>query len=164
HSRRQVRSARGRLKLRVAAVRLNQTPLDWSGNQARLLRALHDARREGAQILCFTELCISGYGAEDAFFWPETLERSLRVLEAIAPETRGLVVALGLPIHVSGGTYNASAVLCDGRLLGFACKRHLAQDGLHYEPRWFRPWPEGLDREVDLGETLGTVPAGDLVF
>lgn len=152
------------MKLRVAAVRLNQTPLDWSGNQARLLRALHEARREGAQLVCFPELCISGYGAEDAFFWPETLERSLRVLEAIAPETRGLVVAVGLPIHVSGGTYNASAVLCDGGVLGFACKRHLAQDGLHYEPRWFRPWPEGLDREVDLGETLGTVPVGDLVF
>ncbi len=152
------------MKLRVAAIRLNQTPLDWSGNQARLLRALREARREGAELICFPELCISGYGAEDAFFWPETLERSLRVLQAIAPETRGLVVCVGLPIRVSDGTYNASAVLCDGRLLGFACKRHLAKDGLHYEPRWFRPWPEGLVRDVDLGEPFGTVPAGDLVF
>lgn len=152
------------MKLRVAAVRLNQTPLDWSGNHERLIRALRLARSEGTQLICFPELCVSGYGAEDAFFWPETLERSLRVLEALAPETRSLVVAVGLPIHLSDGTYNASAVLCDGRLLGLACKRHLAKDGLHYEPRWFRPWPQGLVREVHLGETLGSVPAGDLVF
>ncbi|MEM6959844.1 MAG: nitrilase-related carbon-nitrogen hydrolase, partial [Myxococcota bacterium] len=46
---------------------LNQTPLDWSGNEARIVAAIAEARRRGATVLCLPELCISGYGCEDMF-------------------------------------------------------------------------------------------------
>lgn len=151
------------MKLRLFAVSLNQTPLDWSGNFDRMVRAIEQARLAGAHLICFPELCVSGYGAEDAFFWPETRSRSLAVLDALAPLTRGLVVSVGLPIASDGFVYNANAVLCDGRVLGFACKRHLAKDGLHYEPRWFTPWPIGEVRQVWAGAS-GLVPGGDLIF
>mgnify|MGYP001614485170 CR=1 FL=1 len=53
--------------LKVAGAALNQTPLDWPGNRARIVEALRAARAEGVQVLCLPELCISGYGCEDAF-------------------------------------------------------------------------------------------------
>jgi NAD+ synthase (glutamine-hydrolysing) len=44
-------------------------------------------------------------------------------------------------------------------LIGFVCKQHLAGDGIHYEPRWFSPWPP--DRVGQLELTLGGRALGD---
>ena len=54
--------------LRVAAAALNQTPLDWDGNADNIRRAIAVAREREVQILCLPELCVTGYGCEDAFF------------------------------------------------------------------------------------------------
>lgn len=146
----------------VAAASVNQTPLDWDGNEANLRAALERARAGGAQLVCFPELCISGYGAEDAFSWPNTLEQSLSVLERLLPDTRGLVVALGLPLAFEDRLFNAVALVVDGAVVGVAAKRHLAGSGLHYEPRWFMPWPSGKTAVVSLFGS--SVPFGDFVF
>jgi len=147
---------------RVAAASLNQTPLAWAENAEHIRSALRMARASGASVVCLPELSISGYGCEDAFLWPDTRRRSLGVLESLLGETSGLIVSMGLPLDVRGQVVNAVALLVDGRLCGLAAKRHLARDGLHYEPRWFSAWPEGEVEEVEL---LGQrVPVGDLVF
>ncbi len=149
-------------KVRVFAFALNQTPLDWSGNADRIARALAAARAEQANVVCLPELCVSGYGCEDAFLWPETWRRSLAMVEQVLPLTVGMVVSLGLPLFVDGAVYNASLLLCDGEIMGAACKRHLAGHGIHYEPRWFSPWPKGVVKRADI---LGrAVAVGDVVF
>ena len=51
-----------------------------------------------------------------------------------------MVVALGLPCRHEGNLYNAACLVADGQILGLAAKQNLAGDGLHYEPRWFKPW------------------------
>ncbi len=148
--------------VRVCAVALNQTPLDWVNNEQNIRNALNEARADGASVVCLPELCIPGYGCEDAFLWPATRHGSRAVLEALLPETRGLFVSVGLPLKVDGEIFNAVAVLVDGEIAGFVCKRHLAGDGLHYEPRWFSPWPAGLQKRIEI---LGRdVPVGDLLF
>ena len=44
----------------------------------------------------------------------------------------------------------------------FGGKQHLAGEGLHYEPRWFKRWPADVRAEVDVaGEVY---PLGDLIF
>ena len=58
--------------IRVGAAVLNQTPLDWDGNAARIRGAIADARKAGVSILCLPELCITGYGCEDVFHAPGT--------------------------------------------------------------------------------------------
>jgi NAD+ synthase (glutamine-hydrolysing) len=60
--------------VRVAAAALNQTPLDWSGNRQNILGAIGVAREQEASILCLPELCVSGYGCEDAFLSPAVRE------------------------------------------------------------------------------------------
>jgi NAD+ synthase (glutamine-hydrolysing) len=151
------------LKLvKVAVAALNQTPLDWNGNRKNIVSAIARARDEGAGILCLPELCITGYGCEDAFLSPGTRATALEVLGEILPETRGIVVAVGLPLEHSRGIFNTSALVADGRLLGFAAKRALAGDGIHYEPRWFKPWRAGhRARHQVFGED---VPLGDFLF
>ena len=56
--------------IRVGAGVLNQTPLDWNGNKARILAAIEDARKQGVSILCLPEMSICGYNCEDAFHSP----------------------------------------------------------------------------------------------
>jgi NAD+ synthase (glutamine-hydrolysing) len=151
------------LKLvKVAAAALNQTPLAWAANQKNILTAMDRARDEEVAVLCLPELAISGYGCEDAFLAPFVRETALSLLAEILPRTRGLVVSLGLPISFERALYNAGALCADGRLLGFVAKSALANDGIHYEPRWFRPWPVGSSGSVRV---FGTeVPFGDLLF
>ncbi len=149
--------------IKVAAAVLNQTPLDWAGNQARIRGALAQARKQGASVVCLPELCLTGYGCEDAFHAPGVARKAWQVLHELEPETRGLVVTLGLPVWHLKSLYNMIALVVDGRIAGFAAKRHLAGDGIHYEPRWFKAWPEGVTALLTDDEGRAYM-AGDLVF
>jgi NAD+ synthase (glutamine-hydrolysing) len=146
----------------VAAAALNQTPLDWDGNRQRIVAAIRAARQAGVGVLCLPELCITGYGCEDAFLAPHVPLVALDVLEEIVPATDGIVVALGLPLRHEGTLFNAACLAANGRVLGFVAKQHLANEGIHYEPRWFRPWPAG--RHVSHGWRDEHYPLGDLYF
>ncbi len=148
--------------IRVGAAALNQTPLDWDGNAANVKAAVEEARSRGVGLLCLPELCLCGYGCEDALLAAGTRRMARRVLQELLPATRGLAVTLGLPVMHEGLLFNACALAVDGRLIGVVPKRHLAGDGLHYEPRWFKPWPRRAVARVEMdGES---VPFGDLVF
>ncbi|GMV14996.1 MAG: putative glutamine-dependent NAD(+) synthetase [Polyangiaceae bacterium] len=148
--------------VKVAAATLNQTPLDWEGNRRNIVSAVDAARASGVGILCLPELCISGYGCEDMFLSPSVLATCQDVLAEVMPYTRGLVVSLGLPIRHNKAVFNCCALVADGHLLGFVAKRALAGDGIHYEPRWFKPWPRG--KRGVTGVAGASVPIGDIHF
>ncbi len=149
--------------LRLGAATLNQTPLDLEGNTGRILAAIAVARSNGVQLLVLPELCVTGYGCEDAFFRPGLCGKALSVLiNDIAPATKGMICTAGLPVIHDGALFNAVALLVDGRIAGINAKRRLPRDGVHYEPRWFRPWPDGRMAEVDVDGQK--IPFGDLVY
>jgi NAD+ synthase (glutamine-hydrolysing) len=149
-------------RLRLAAAALNTTPLDWDGNLRVLRAALAAAQDAGVGILCLPELCITGYGCEDMFFSSGVQQTALALLPELAADTEGLVACFGLPVFHDGAVYNAAAVACSGRLLGLVAKQHLAGEGIHYEPRWFRPWPAGAVATMNVeGKPY---PIGDLLF
>ncbi len=146
----------------VAAAALNQTPLAWDDNVRVIKEALQEARSSGAQVVCLPELCITGYGCEDLFHSEEVAQQALRYAEILASHTKGLFVNFGLPLLVHGVVFNTVAVAANGTLCGFVAKQHLAGDGLHYEPRWFKPWPKGVVSSVVVGDR--TLPVGDIFF
>ncbi|MCG8421821.1 MAG: NAD(+) synthase [Proteobacteria bacterium] len=148
--------------VKVAAATLNQTPLDWEHNQRNIAAALAVARDSGVSLLCLPELCITGYGCEDAFHSPGVQRQAMRVLAEITEHSRGMVVSVGLPVYHHKALYDAACVLVDGTVAGFVAKRFLAGDGVHYEPRWFKRWPEGKRSTVEIDGC--PVPIGDLLF
>jgi NAD+ synthase (glutamine-hydrolysing) len=149
-------------RIRVGAAVLNQTPMDWDNNQRNMLRAIEAARAEGVQILCLPELCITGYGCEDAFQSPGLQREALRVLNEVVPTTQGMIVSIGLPLLHKSALFDAACLAVNGQILGFVAKRFLAGEGLHYEPRWFKPWPLGVRDTITLDGR--DYPIGDLVF
>ncbi|MEO1448836.1 MAG: NAD(+) synthase [Bacteroidota bacterium] len=148
--------------LRLAGACLNQVPLDFKGNLQRALKAIEIAKSRQTQILCLPELALSGYGCEDAFFNEYVHKQSLNSLREVARNSEGLTLAVGLPMVFEQVLYNVVAVIHDKQILGFVAKQELAGDGIYYEPRWFKPWPEEL---VASYEWAGEVyPFGDLIF
>ena len=148
--------------IQVAAAVLNQTPLDWGGNQARIVAAIEAARVAGVSLLCLPELCVTGYGCEDAFQSPGLQRTAQQVLAELVTMTKGMIVSFGLPMLYQHGLFNTACLAVDGRILGFTAKRFLAGDGIHYEPRWFKPWPAGHRGEINLdGQNY---PLGDIHF
>jgi NAD+ synthase (glutamine-hydrolysing) len=148
------------IKMGVAA--LNQTPLDWRGNSRHIRAAIDQARAEGVTLLCLPELCITGYGCEDAFHSANTTRMAWKCLQEILPATKGMIVSVGLPILFQNGLFNCACLILDGKIAGFAAKRFLAGDGIHYEPRWFKPWPVGQRSKVEIDDA--EYPIGDFCF
>ena len=156
--------------IRIGGACLNQTPLDWAGNIGNILAATEAAKKQGVQILCLPELCITGYGCEDMFLSDWVPAKAIDKLKEILPHTSGICITVGLPIRQCNKTYNTTCIIADQKIIGCYAKHHLANDGVHYEPRWFSSWPIGKKTEIDiLGETIpfgsittiiGDVPVG----
>jgi NAD+ synthase (glutamine-hydrolysing) len=130
-------------KIVLSAASLNQLPLDWEGNRFRIVKAISQAAKQDASLLCLPELCISGYGCEDQFLVPFTAAKSWESLELITSAVPEMVVIVGLALPFEGELYNVSAILAKGKIQALIPKQFLADDGVHYEPRWFAPWPKG---------------------
>ncbi|MBC7544425.1 MAG: NAD(+) synthase [Candidatus Sericytochromatia bacterium] len=148
--------------IKVGAAVLNQTPLDWDNNRAHILQAIEAAKAVNVTILCLPEMCITGYGCEDAYHAPGLIETAWTILQEILPATKGLIVSLGLPLIFNNGIFNTVCLIVGGGIAGFAAKRFLAGDGIHYEPRWFKPWPGGVHTMARIHDR--DYPLGDLHF
>lgn len=147
---------------RIGGAALNQVPIAWQHNKQNIVDAIREARRHSVDVLCLPELCISGYGCEDLFLSSWVPERSMEILSEIAPECENIAVAVGLPIRIDDNLYNCAAYIADGEVQGFAAKQFLANDGVHYEPRWFWAWLPGATKAISYNGK--TVPVGDLIF
>lgn len=149
-------------RAKVGACAINTRAGNIRGNVRAISAAIEAAKAEKVAFLCLPELSITGYGSEDGFFAPALARHALEGLGLVAAATEGIAVAVGLPLYVESKLRNAVAVIADGELKGFVLKQHLAGDGIHYEPRWFAPWPKGRVTGLQVGDA--TVPVGDLVF
>lgn len=147
---------------RIGVATVNQTPLDWKNNVARLIEVLTLARKEQVEILCLPELSLTAYGCEDLFLSQWLPEKAKSYLPELIAETKGLFTSINIPLRFDGLLYNCAVVVQNGEILGIYAKQFMALDGVHYEPRWFNPWPIGLVKTISLfGQDY---PIGDLTF
>lgn len=149
-------------KLKIAGATVNQTPLDWKGNFSRIIAAISEAKNQGADLVCFPELAITGYGSEDLFLSYWYPKKALAQLAALLPYCEDIVVAIGLPVRLEDKVFNTVAIIENAKVAGFVAKQFLAIDGVHYEFRWFTPWEAG--KIIDIDFEGQTVPFGDLTF
>lgn len=156
--------------VKVGAAVLNQTPRDWAGNLANIKNAITQARQEGVTVLCLPEATITGYGLEDDLFCADVPHRAMLKLKDLAKAfwtpipRQQMIVCLGLPVRFNNTLYNTVATVVNGEIVGFTCKQHLAGDGIHYEPRHYKPWPGGVVQQMYVPELDKTLPIGDVHF
>ena len=127
--------------VRLALAQINPTVGDLPGNTRKVIDTIDRARREGADLVAFPELVLTGYPPEDLLLRPEFIDQNQAALEEVARATRGITAIVGFAQR-AGDVYNAAAVAHDGEVAGIYQKRHLPNYGVFDEVRYFRPGRE----------------------
>lgn len=131
--------------MRVALAQINPTVGDVTGNVDRMVRAAHDAAREGAELAVFPELAVTGYPPRDLVEKPSFLKRSEAELERLARETADLALTVVCGYVARSGhetgkhAQNSAAVLERGKMIFRQNKMLLPTYDVFDEARYFRP-------------------------
>lgn len=144
--------------IKVAAATPKIKVADPAYNTEEILKIIDETEKNGASILVFSELTISGYTCGDLFLQQPLLteckNQLLRIVKAT--ENKSMLVVVGCPIVIKQKLYNCAVVISDGSILGIVPKTHLPNYSEFYELRHFTSG-EGLEEDLWFGEEFGYV-------
>jgi NAD+ synthase len=127
--------------LRIACAQLNPVLGDLAGNAAKARAARDHARSQGADIVIFSELFISGYPPEDLVLKPAFVQACKDAVHELAAATNdgGPALVVGAPWGEDGKVYNAVTLLSRGKIEAVRYKVDLPNYGVFDEKRVFAP-------------------------
>ncbi len=144
--------------IKVSAATPKIKVADPAYNTEEILKIIDETEKNGASILVFSELTISGYTCGDLFLQQPLLteckNQLLRIVKAT--ENKSMLVVVGCPIVIKQKLYNCAVVISDGSILGIVPKTHLPNYSEFYELRHFTSG-EGLEEDLWFGEEFGYV-------
>ena len=149
--------------IKVAAATPKIKVADPAYNTEEILKIIDETEKNGASILVFSELTISGYTCGDLFLQQPLLTECKNQLLRIVKATKkkDMLVVVGCPIIVNQKLYNCAVVINRGEILGIVPKTHLPNYSEFYELRHFTSG-EGLDEMVMIGDEYITVCANQV--
>ncbi len=127
---------------------MNATVGDIAGNAERISAGVVRAREQGAELVLFPELALTGYPPEDLLLKEHFLADSAAALRELAAEVTGIVAVVGFPDRAED-VYNAAAVLARGEVHAVYRKVFLPNYGVFDEQRYFQAGPGGA--VIDCG-------------
>ncbi len=152
------------MNLRISLAQLNLLVGDIEGNATRIIEAARHARDEqGAQLVIFPELTLTGYPPEDLLLRREFIERVEHHLDQLCKNLRGIDVLLGYPRLKDGAIFNAAGVIRDGEIVVEYHKNLLPNYSVFDEKRYFEPGEIPCLFEV-AGRQLGITICEDIWY
>ncbi len=150
--------------IRLGVISVDTTVGQFTTNTQKTLSSIRTLAGAKCDVIVAQENVIGGYPAEDLLQWRLFVSGQMQQLLLLAKATADIsaIIVLGMAVAVNGLVYNANAVLCRGRVLGFVPKEHLPTYGVFYEKRVFSAGMPGMYELVECGDTH--VPFGDLIF
>src|ERR1700676_585296 len=150
--------------MKIALAQFNPTVGDFEGNSSRILELAEQAKRRGAELAVFSELCVCGYLPLDLLERPAFVQRSRDAVAGLAQKTP-LPTLIGYPGKTGEATgkqvSNTAALLADGRVVFEQHKMLLPTYDVFDESRYFQP-----ARQQSLcdfgGEKLGITICEDI--
>ncbi|MBQ8559210.1 MAG: NAD(+) synthase [Tyzzerella sp.] len=133
--------------VKVAAATPNIKVADVDHNLKEICRLIDETVANGAKVIAFPELCVTGYTCGDLFSQDVLLKKAKEALKEIVLHTAGkdALVFVGLPYVVRNKLYNVAAAINNGELLGMVTKTFLPNYSEFYEMRQFQPGPKKAD-------------------
>jgi NAD+ synthase (glutamine-hydrolysing) len=128
--------------VKIALAQFNPTVGDFAGNSARIIELACEAKKRGADLAVFSELCLCGYPPQDLVERPVFAERNATELARLAkaipmPSVVGYVGRAqddtGKPVA------NCAALIADGKILFEQRKMLLPTYDVFDESRYFQP-------------------------
>ena len=135
--------------MRLALGQINTTVGDVAGNAGLVRDGIRAARRQGADLVLFPELALTGYPPEDLLLKEHFLADAAHALHELACEATGIVALVGFPERAED-VYNALAVLHEGSVHAVYRKVYLPNYGVFDEQRYFQAGPCGA--VLDVGD------------
>lgn len=151
--------------VRIAAAVPELKVSDILFNTEKIIELIHVAEENRTQVVCFPELCITGYTCADLFFQQQLQEEVLKALSEIQMATLSVscAVIVGAPLRFRNRLFNTAVVLQKGRIIGIVPKTFLPNHGEFYEKRWFVSGKNFHGQTIVCNEQ--EVPFGvDLIF
>ena len=130
------------MKLRVALAQINPTVGDLAGNAELIADSVAKAKADGANLIVFPEMIVTGYPVEDLALRPSFQAASIRAVQEIAASITGDIVAV--VGYLDQGPKNAVAIIHNGKIAATYVKRHLPNYGVFDEFRNFAPGDQNL--------------------
>ncbi|MFI3301596.1 MAG: NAD(+) synthase [Rikenellaceae bacterium] len=139
---------------RVASAVPNLRVADCKYNTSQIEESMHKAVAEGAEVVLFPELSITGYTCGDLFLQDTLIRAAEDSLYDLVESTKELpiVAIVGMPIVVNNNLYNCAVVFGYGEVLGVVPKIHIPNYSEFYEARWFASGAELKDGAVVLAD------------
>ncbi len=132
--------------MRIALAQINPTVGDFSGNLARITEFFERAAGDGAELVIFPEMAVSGYPPADLLEKTSFLQRAEDTLGRIAALTAGAdrpAILVGCPLRCEGvgqkPVRNVAAVLEGGEVRFLQQKMLLPFYDVFDEQRYFEP-------------------------
>lgn len=138
---------------------------DPKRNARKVIELAAKAEREGASVVLFPELALTGYSCADLFHQTLLIREAENVMREIVKWTRSraIVLVVGVPVPFRNALYNSAAVVTRGEIVGIVPKSFLPNYREFYEKRWFASGAMLRDEVIEYAGA--TVPFGpDLVF
>lgn len=137
--------------VKVAAATPKVKVGDCGHNAVEICHIIDKAYIEGAQLVVFPELSITGYTCGDLFWQKSLIKKAKDKLIMIAKHTQDkeIIVIVGLPFEFKDKLYNAAAVVYDGEIMGIIPKSYLPNYSEFYEARYFSSGI-GVKGDVDI--------------
>ncbi len=141
-------------QIRLALAQNNPVVGDLDGNAAQVLAWSRKAADEGAHLVAFPEMALTGYPVEDLALRGSFVDASRQAMQGLAEQLAAeglgeLVVVVGfldgapdaVPVlgTPKGAPQNAAAIVHRGRVAGRYAKHHLPNYGVFDEFRYFVP-------------------------
>ena len=140
----------GFLRISAAIPMLRVADVDF--NVAAIMESLRKAGNDGAQVLTFPEMAITGYSIGDLVQHQALLVKAEKGLRDILAESAGhaMLVIVGMPLYAEQKIFNCAVVLNAGRVLGVIPKTFLPGYKEFYEDRWFVSSRDARSDTIDL--------------
>lgn len=123
--------------IRLALAQINSTVGDLEGNFNKLVEYINLALDEGADLIAFPELALTGYPPEDLLLKPNFIEDSLRFRDKLIPFSKHITIITGF-VDRRDDIFNAAAVMNNQQIAGIYHKHYLPNYGVFDEDRYFQ--------------------------
>lgn len=145
--------------IKVAAATPKIKVADVDCNTELICNQIDEAAKNGAKVLVFPELCLTGYTCSDLFWQSLMLEKVKEKTIEIARYSKeyDMLIMVGIPYEHNGKLYNVAVVLHKGKILGMVTKKHLPNYSEFYEARHFT---KGFEKAVTVDFAGQKVPMG----
>lgn len=152
--------------LRTAAVTPMLKVANTDFNTAEIIKCAKEADSNGAGVILFPELAITGYTCGDLFYQEFLYEKAMEGLKEITQATKGLkaAVILGFYLKLENNYYNCAAFIQGGHIRGIVPKMFMPNAKEFYEARWFA---SGIKISESIKEVTlfgDTIPFGHVMF